>query len=68
MDLLRVLILIVMEDALRAGVSLYPELEAVLILIVMEDALREMAKCNSFFLLSVLILIVMEDALRDEIR
>ena len=57
-----------MEDALRAGVSLYPELEAVLILIVMEDALREMAKCNSFFLLSVLILIVMEDALRDEIR
>ena len=48
-----VLILIVMEDALRVTNKKYLYNKTkVLILIVMEDALREMAKCNSFYLLS----------------
>ena len=67
MGLRDVLILILMEDALRDYTQLLTGASWVLILILMEDALRE------YFLeeiepipVKVLILILMEDALREK--
>ena len=61
-----VLILIVMEDALRDPVNLgHNAFTKVLILIVMEDALRVYKAFSYKEAFTVLILIVMEDALRE---
>ena len=61
-----VLILVVMEDALREKPSITSIGKwEVLILVVMEDALRESWKNYLKWFWPVLILVVMEDALRD---
>ena len=65
-----VLILVLMEDALRAlkvMILRYLEMK-VLILVLMEDALREFWKHPKVLLKKVLILVLMEDALRDRIE
>jgi len=61
----KVLILVVMEDALaRLGLeSICTRLEIVLILVVMEDALAQLPNEGRCIGLNVLILVVMEEAL-----
>ena len=64
-----VLILVLMEDALRAleiGVE-NNRLLSVLILVLMEDALREPVFSSTGQRTGVLILVLMEDALRENL-
>ena len=62
-----VLILVLMEDALRDSETIMVECynSTVLILVLMEDALRELPRSGRSHVLFVLILVLMEDALRD---
>ena len=62
-----VLILVLMEDALRDKAAyLVNHKDKVLILVLMEDALREPKLCSLMHLvIEVLILVLMEDALRE---
>ena len=66
--LLRVLILVLMEDALREEVSKLniPDISGVLILVLMEDALRVASRISECSTSIVLILVRMEDALRGQ--
>ena len=62
----KVLILVLMEDTLRAGRSFREsDIFRVLILVLMEDTLRDMGTLTINLAEIVLILVLMEDTLRE---